>query len=73
MLLTSWELLNIISFHELTKGNFRLKKWNLTTLYYRRQRADVLQEFRCIKGIDKVDIGNFLNKTVDHRYIIAGH
>ena len=34
----------------------RLKKLNLTTLYYRRQRADV---FRIIKGIDKLDIGNF--------------
>ena len=37
----------------------RLKKLNLTTLYYRRQRADVLQVFRIIKGIDKLDIGNF--------------
>ena len=31
----------------------RLKKLSLTTLYYRRQRADVLQVFRIIKGIDK--------------------
>ena len=37
----------------------RLKKLSLTTLYYRRQRADVLQVFRIIKGIDKLDIGNF--------------
>ena len=35
----------------------RLKKLSLTTLYYRRQRADVLQVFRIIKGIDKLDIG----------------
>ena len=32
----------------------RLKKLSLTTLYYRRQRADVL-----IKGMDKLDIGIF--------------
>ena len=38
----------------------RLKKLSLTTLYYRRQRADVLQVFRIIKGIDKLDIGIFL-------------
>ena len=37
------------------------ERLNLTTLYYRRQRADVLQVFRMIKGIDKLDIGNFLN------------
>ena len=34
----------------------RLKKLSLTTLYYRRQRADVLQVFRIIKGIDKLNI-----------------
>ena len=33
----------------------RLKKLSLTTLYNRRQRADVLQVFRIIKGIDKLD------------------
>ena len=37
----------------------RLKKLSLTTLYYRRQRADVLQVFRIIKGMDKLDIGIF--------------
>ena len=31
------------------------ERLNLTTLYYRRQRADVLQVFRIIKGIDKLD------------------
>ena len=31
------------------------------TLYYRRQRADVLQVFRIIKGMDKLDIGIFFN------------
>ena len=36
----------------------RLKKLSLTTLCYRRQRADVLQVLRMIKGIDKLDIGN---------------
>ena len=34
-----------------------LKKLSLTTLYYRRQRADVLQVFRIINGIEKLDIG----------------
>ena len=35
-----------------------MKKLSLTTLYYRRQRADVLQVFRIIMGIDTLDIGN---------------
>ena len=33
----------------------RLKRLNLTTLYYRRQRADVLQMYQIIYGIDKLD------------------
>ena len=37
----------------------RLKKLSLTTLYYRRHRADVLQVFRIIKGIYNLDIGIF--------------
>ena len=37
----------------------RLNKLSLTTLYYRRQRSDVLQVFRIIKVMDKLDIGNF--------------
>ena len=39
----------------------RLKKLSLTTLYYRRQRADVLKLFRIIKGMDKFDIKKKLN------------
>ena len=39
----------------------RLKKLSLTTLYFKRQRADLLQVFRIIKGMDKLDIGRFLN------------
>jgi len=33
----------------------RLKKLNLTTLYYRRQRADMLQVYRIINNIDRID------------------
>ena len=33
----------------------RLKNLNLTTLYYRRQRPDVIQVLRIIKGIVKFD------------------
>ena len=34
----------------------RLRKLNLTTLVYRRQRTDILQVFRIIKQIDKIPI-----------------
>ena len=44
----------VISISHLPYGE-RLKKLSLTTLYYRRQRADVLQVFRIIKGIDKLN------------------
>ena len=37
----------------------RLKRLNLTTLYYRRQRADMLQVYRIIYGIDKLDKDKF--------------
>ena len=37
----------------------RLRKLSLTTLFYRRQRADVIQVFRIIKGIDNLYIGIF--------------
>ena len=38
----------------------RLKKLGLPTLEYRRQRADVLQVFKILQGIDNVDSDNFL-------------
>ena len=52
------------TFHELTIDNFIIMYKALVrpileyfcTLYYRRERADVLQVFRIIKGIDKLDI-----------------
>ena len=47
----------------------RLKKLSLTTLYYRRQRADVLHVFRIIKGIDKLDIGNFFGNCNNPRIL----
>ena len=37
----------------------RLKRLNLTTLYYRRQRADMLQVYRIIHGIDRLDRDKF--------------
>ena len=46
----------------------RLKKLSLTTLYYRRQRVDVIQEFRIIKSIDKLDIGFFKLNSRPSRY-----
>ena len=37
----------------------RLKKLNLTTLAYRRQRTDMLQVFRIIKKIDRIPFESF--------------
>ena len=39
----------------------RLKKLGLPTLEYRRQRADVLQVFKILQGIDNVDSDNFFS------------
>lgn len=48
----------------------RLKALNLPTLAYRRKRADMLQTFRILKGIDNVDPANFFevdnSKTRGH-------
>ena len=38
-------------------------KLSLTTLYYRRQREDVLQVFKIIIVIDKLDIGNIFEQN----------
>ncbi len=37
----------------------RLKRLNLTTLYYRRQRSDMLQVYRIVHGIDRIDSNVF--------------
>ena len=49
----------------------RLKILNLTTLEYRRDRADLIQVFKIIRGIDRVDGNNFFNITTDS--ITRGH
>ena len=49
----------------------RLKKLNLTTLYYRRNRADVLQVYRIINKIDNLNFDDFfvLNpRNRGHKY-----
>ena len=46
----------------------RLKKLNITTLAYRRQRTDVLQVFRIIKQIDRIPFSTFFEyNTNDNR------
>ena len=42
----------------------RLKKLGLPTLEYRRQRADVLQVFKILQGIDNVDSDKFLPSLI---------
>ena len=37
----------------------RLKRLGLTTLYYRRLRADVIQVYRIINKIDKLELSFF--------------
>ena len=50
----------------------RLKKLNITTLAYRRQRTDILQVFRIIKQIDRIPIDSFFEfnqtSTWGHSY-----
>ena len=52
--------------------NERLKKINLTTLAYRRKRADVLQVYRIINNIDKIPFDLFFSynrhETRGHRF-----
>jgi hypothetical protein len=45
----------------------RLRKLNLHTLKYRRDRNDMLQTFRIIKGIDCIDINDFFELNTDTR------
>ena len=45
----------------------RLKVLNLTTLEYRRERADLIQVFKIIKGIDRIDVNTFFTMTTDSR------
>jgi hypothetical protein len=49
----------------------RLKYLNLDTLHFRRLRCDVIQAFRIIKGIDKVNINDFF--TFDDHSSTRGH
>ena len=45
----------------------RLKILNLTTLEYRIHHADLIQVFKIIKGIDRIDVNNFFTMTTDSR------
>ena len=47
----------VSSLHHLSYSS-RLKKLNLTTLYYRRLRSDMIQIFRIVNGIDKIDVSH---------------
>ena len=40
----------------------RLQALNLTTLAYRRKRTDIIQVFRVVKGIDKINSSFFFNQ-----------
>ena len=50
----------------------RLRRLNLTTLAYRRQRTDILQVFRIIKKIDRLPFDSFFeynqNPTRGHSF-----
>ena len=45
----------------------RLKKLNITTLFYRRKRSDMLQVFRLFHGFDKIDINQFFTVNKNNR------
>jgi hypothetical protein len=42
----------------------RLKALNLTTLYYRRKRCDMLQVYRIINNIDQMDMDNYFRLNI---------
>ena len=50
----------------------RLKQLNIPTLYYRRKRTDMLQVYRLLRGIDKIDYNQFFtlsqNSTRGHEW-----
>ena len=45
----------------------RLRKLNLHTLRYRRNRNDIIQVFRILKGIDKLETNDFFEVNTDQR------
>ena len=45
----------------------RLKALNLTTLTERRRRGDLIQFFKIVKGIERVDLNSKLNLMVENR------
>ena len=49
----------------------RLRKLNLPSLVYRRERADVLQIFRIVHGIDQIDCNMFFE--LEKGTITLGH
>ena len=56
--------------------NNRLDRTNLITLEKRRMRGDLIQVFKLLKGIDKIDYNNFFqltgnSKTRGHRFKIV--
>ena len=51
----------------------RLKTLKLTTLAYRRDRADMLQVFRIMKGIDNIDPEQFFTLSEKPHHDTRGH
>ena len=53
----------------------RLRRLNLTTLEYRRQRTDIIQVFRIFKKIDRIPYDQFFtrntNKTKGHSHKLS--
>ena len=45
----------------------RLRKLGIPTLQYRRLRADMLQVFKIVQGVDKIDPGHFFTFATDTR------
>ena len=41
----------------------RLRELNLTTLYYRRKRTDMIQVYRIVHNVDKIDYDLFFIKN----------
>ena len=51
----------------------RLRKLNLPSLVYPRERADVLQIYRIIHGIDHIDCNMFFELALEEGTITHGH
>ena len=63
----------IPSLRKLDSDEKQLKALKLTTLAYRRNRADMLQVFRIIRGIDKIDHEQFFTFSPKNHHDTRGH